>query len=53
MKKTHFQVHKAKPNKKKQKQKLPDKIKQVDEESPKPDTIYNFYNNINIIILIS
>ena len=32
MKKTHFQVHKAKPNKKKQKQKLPDKIKQVDEE---------------------
>ena len=48
MKKTHFQVHKAKPNKKKQKQKLPDKIKQVDEESPKPDTIYNFYNNINI-----
>ena len=48
MKKAHFQVHKAKPNKKKQKQKLPDKIKQVDEESPKPDTIYNFYNNINI-----
>ena len=48
MKKAHFQVHKAKPNKKKQKQKLPDKIKQVNEESPKPDTIYNFYNNINI-----
>ena len=45
MKKTPFQVHKAKSNKKKQK---PEKSKKVEEDPLKPDTIYNFYNNINI-----
>ena len=47
MKKAYFQVHKVKSNKKKQKEKLPDKTQTI-EEALKPDTIYNFYNNINI-----
>ena len=47
MKKAHFQVYKVKSNKKKQKQKLPEKAQTIEEEI-KPDTIYNFYNNINI-----
>ena len=48
MKKTPFQVRKTKSNKKKQKQKLSEKVKNVEEEALKSDTIYNFYNNINI-----
>ena len=47
MKKAYFQVHKVKSNKKKQKQKLPEKTQTI-EEALKPDAIYNFYNNINI-----
>ena len=48
MKKTPFKVRKTKSYKKKQKQKLPENIKKVEEEPQKKDTIYNFYNNINI-----
>ena len=47
MKKAYFQVHKVKSNKKKPKQKLPEKTQTI-EEALKPDAIYNFYNNINI-----
>ena len=48
MKKTPFKVRKTKSYKKKQKQKLPENSKKIEEEPQKPDTIYNFYNNINI-----
>jgi len=48
MKKTPFKVRKAKSNKKKQKPKIPENPKNIEEEPLKPDTIYNFYNNINI-----
>ena len=48
MKKTPFKVRKTKSNKKKPKQKMPESPKKIEEEPLKPDTIYNFYNNINI-----
>ncbi len=48
MKKAHFQVHKAKSKKKKQKSNIAENVQKFEEEPLKPDTIYNFYNNINI-----
>ena len=48
MKKAHFQVHKAKSKKKKQKPIVPENVQKFEEEPLKSDTIYNFYNNINI-----
>ena len=48
MKKVHFQVHKSKSKKKKQKQNVSENVQKFEEEPLKPDTIYNFYNNINI-----
>ena len=48
MKKAHFQVHKAKSKKKKQKPIVSENVQKFEEEPLKSDTIYNFYNNINI-----
>ena len=50
MRKPHFQVLKTKSIKKKFKPKISSisKQKKDEEEQTKPDTIYNFYNNINI-----
>ena len=48
MKKVHFQVHKSKSKRKKQKSSVSENVQKFEEEPLKPDTIYNFYNNINI-----